>query len=526
MKAPSTLTELWKEFPLLVVSLFLLIFVACFFRTVALDRLPALNGDEAYTSVQMAELASGKKVDLYLPTHRTLSPLYGIYVWSIEKFIPGHSFWKVRLPSLLAGFLLVIFSFLLLRWVLPLPKALLASILIISSPVCIAYSRSAVEQSLMGLASLFSIYFALEGSFFSAAAALSLGAVIHPVNIFLLPVSFFPFLGRVFHAPQRSRRFKFSLALGLVSLSGFFVFSLLHFLPAEVGLLNLRRVFHFLWASPVEFLGSGLQFLLYFIRLYTGFSTFEYFSSQPPTLLQFFWDFLLGLTLLFSLFGLVGLRKKRLWTQFYYVLGFICMLFVFFFVAGPRALSVGLSRHGTFLIVPTSIFIAILIPEIRPRLNFRNLLIGFLGVGWIFLLHFYFYYFQSTIKTGGGATHRTYISGPVEPKANSFAWILEQSKGTGRILTEDWWIYWPIKYLALSHPNIEVIQLGSETAADGFDRLFNVGAFAMGFPDGPVDNHLKKRYPRSTESLRTYSPPSYANERALRTWQSIAPPTK
>ena len=74
-------------------------------------------------------------------------------------------------------------------------------------------------------------------------------------------------------------------------------------------------------------------------------------------------------------------------------------------------------------------------------------------------MSFYVNYIH-VLATTGGESHRTFRTSTREPKAAALDWIRERSAGRPdcaetRIVAEDWWAYWPLRYLAYREPKLD-----------------------------------------------------------------------
>ena len=73
------------------------------------------------------------------------------------------------------------------------------------------------------------------------------------------------------------------------------------------------------------------------------------------------------------------------------------------------------------------------------------------------LTSFYVNYFRE-FATTGGRSHLAYITAATEPKQQALEQILARATGPNRvtIVTQQWWLRWPIAYLAIERPNVSV----------------------------------------------------------------------
>ena len=155
---------------------------------------------------------------------------------------------------------------------------------------------------------------------------------------------------------------------------------------------------------------------------------------------------------------------------------------LFYAFAGPQALRPHAERWGLCLLVPASLVLARGIGawiEHVPRLRWAS--IGTASLAAAALLgSFYVNYFRA-FATTGGRSHLTYVTAPIEPKQQALSRILDRGAGSTRveIATRQWWLYWPIAYLATPHPTVSVRLDASsdavarlETPARGTARFF------------------------------------------------------
>ena len=131
----------------------------------------------------------------------------------------------------------------------------------------------------------------------------------------------------------------------------------------------------------------------------------------------------------------------------------------FFLVAGPEAIRPHFERYAICLIAPTVALAARglhwwMQPSTRFSFATAPLLIV---LAWASLFVFKRQYFDEFAMHGGNS-HRTFRTAATEPKQAALALILERSP-TGRpvrISTSEWWLYWPLRYLAYAHEHIQV----------------------------------------------------------------------
>jgi hypothetical protein len=79
-------------------------------------------------------------------------------------------------------------------------------------------------------------------------------------------------------------------------------------------------------------------------------------------------------------------------------------------------------------------------------------------LAWATLFIFKQHYFDH-FAVHGGNSHRTFRTAGVEPKQAAVSLILEHSPANVpiEIQTSEWWLYWPLRYLAYAHDNVTVL---------------------------------------------------------------------
>jgi hypothetical protein len=177
------------------------------------------------------------------------------------------------------------------------------------------------------------------------------------------------------------------------------------------------------------------------------------------------------------------------------------MWMAFYAFAGPQALRPHAERWGLCLIVPGTLFLARGLTawiEWMPRM--RRLTIAALTlVAASVLTSFYVNYFREFAITGG-RSHLTYITAATEPKQQALEQILARAAGPNRvtIITQQWWLVWPIAYLASGRPNVSVsMGLAMEPDPAFQEALGNGRLFFVEFEGTPelatANNWIRER---------------------------------
>jgi hypothetical protein len=111
--------------------------------------------------------------------------------------------------------------------------------------------------------------------------------------------------------------------------------------------------------------------------------------------------------------------------------------------------------------------------------------------------------------------HRTYWTAGVEPKLRALA-VIEEMRDRQRttvVVTGDYWTYWPIRYLARNHRDIEIRVHAPERYSDYETQIGPVTPFPDGaeifyvvFAGSELDRRLEKlRTPGDTVEIRGFA---------------------
>jgi hypothetical protein len=497
-------------------AIVLLFAVAIAFRIYGLDHLPGINGDEAYYGAVVMNLKTGKGAPLTTPSGLPLNPFYSGLLFIIQLPFPP-SFWLLRLPALLSGLALLALAYPLLRRLFDQPTALGTTLLLACLPITIAFSRFGWDQSQSPLAALLCLYFALKRQVAGTVPLFIIALIVHPFNVFLAPILLGPAvaerLPQLLKGGPEVRRLLLRTGAWML-LSGLLCLAALWLLvPGEIvsqwlgqgalGQMGLRLI------SPNEW----VQFALLYGDLLTGTSTYEYIVGPVPewsvvTQRVLFW--ILVACLLGT--GLPRLIRRRDSTVLGIVGGLFISLAAFYVVLGPRwiAPAHGAVRNGTYLIMPSCLGLVLLARAGSESAWIRRLQsIVLLAVCALLLGGFYRHYFEPLQDTGG-ETHRTFRTGPIEPKEAAFAAILAANDGQpATILAEDYWIYFPLHYLAGGHPEFQLV-----SCKEAGDKPEHERHFLVGFAGGPCDRWMVQHDPERPKQVMA----DYAGRPVLYVW--------
>lgn len=451
----------------LVVAVVCLVGLAVLFRVWQLSSLPGVNGDEAWSGVQAVRLARGEPVAWRTPSGNPVNVFFVLPLAALHTvFSP--SFALLRSISVVSGLAAVAANWWLCRRAYDTRTAVVSTLLVALLPINIAYSRFAWDASQTLLFTLFVMYLPLiwirrwpasRGWLVGGAIAFAAAAVVHPTNIFTAPLVAVPIL-------YARRRWILARLRGTVSsrrplvLLGFVgVSALLTFAGWSAA---TRLVPRFPSTSDL-FNFSGL-----YLKLLSGATTYEYLTGAASAggLVGSIPRLATLLVLLLAALAFAGwfqrLGRDEDDVDVCLVTGWLLVTLGFALVAGPQALAPHLERYGICLVAPATLVLARgLAWWIEPaRRHHRFARLALLSVAYCFVLCFALAYFH-VMHVTGGLSHRAIRAAQVEPKQAALERIAEKRTPGApvEIVAREWWLYWPLAYLASGEENLRVTGL-------------------------------------------------------------------
>ncbi|ATE66670.1 glycosyltransferase family 39 protein [Rhizorhabdus dicambivorans] len=419
--------------------------LALVFRVIGLGHLPGINGDEAWYGVLAEKIAAGASASWRTPTGNLPGPFQLGLLLLLQPFFDP-DFALLRLPSLLSSIAAMGLGWWIVRHFFGAGAGLIALLLLATMPVTIAYARFGWDPSHVPLIGLAAAGCALANRPLLCAIAFAIALVTHATSIFIAPFLTLALLGAareqegwrpaLRHAGLFSLLLILALAVMTVTISG----GNASVQPAAIA----ERL-----ADPRQW----IAFLMLYGRLLSGDTVYMFvagtgFGALRPLVDVTTMVLLCGLTAL----GLRSLSRRGFGREAGVVAGWLATLLGFFLVAGNGAIMPHFERYAMCLIAPSTLALAVLAREIggrRERLTFPVAATALIAA--LLLAGFWQHYIRA-LEMSGSLSHRAFQTGPVEPKQEAFDAILAESGGrpTG-VMAEDWWLAWPIAYLAAGH---------------------------------------------------------------------------
>lgn len=503
----------------LLIALILLAGAA--FRLVALDRLPGINGDEAWYGVQAVSAVKGQAHAWRTASGNPLNSFFLGPLAALHAVAPAPAFWKLRAPAALSGLLLVALAYPLLRRCLGRRAALLATVLLCALPVDIGYSRLGWDPSQSCLALLVCFALMLQRRHVWAGLAFGAAVLVHPTNIFAAPaaagIAVAAGAARLRAMPPARRR-RVGLIVALVAATGAVLGVAVILVAAPRwaalggwnGTVIVRRA-----VDP----GGWLAFVALYGRLLSGVTLYQYVVGPVSALTLALHDAVTWLALApVVLLGGRRLWRAGRWAEVGLGLGLLASLAAFYLVAGCDAIGPHRERYALFCIVPTALLAAACLAEMMQAARARRcLFLGVLLLGGVWLATFAVQYLLA-LQQHGSRSHVTFRTGPVEPKEAGLRRVLQEAGASpAAVVAEDWWLYWPVRYLAAGSGQVRVLtpkEAQERTAARPGERWF-----ALGFSDGPLRRRLIER----EGATREWTVRGSDGEAVLYVWE-LAPP--
>ncbi|MCY2987918.1 MAG: glycosyltransferase family 39 protein [Planctomycetota bacterium] len=398
---------------------------ALVFRLIDLGHLPGINGDEAYYGALVLELEAGRNVPLRTASGLPLNPFYSGPLLLLHIASPTPSFVVLRLVAVLSGVLAVILAYRLLSRVFDRLTGLLTSLLLACVPIAIAYSRFGWDQSQAPLATLICLYFSLRRQTRAALWACLALVIVHPANVLLTPILLGPSVAElvlVWYRTAPGERWQLSTRV-LGGRRALVISAVLLLALCGVALWLLER----LQSGPLQRLfaiDGWCDFAPLWGDLLSGVTIYRYVCG--PLLDFVVWRERLVFCAIWLVLLAVGVPRlvRRQDTRTLGLLGGLApSLIAFYLVGGAAAMGPGQERYAMYLVTPSCLVLALLVRRLGDtKVASGWQLGGVLVICSLLLVSFYQQYFMVFWQTGGLA-HRTFRTGPVEPKQAAFEYI-------------------------------------------------------------------------------------------------------
>jgi hypothetical protein len=434
--------------------------VAIAFRVAAIDHIPGINGDEAYLGTQAYLLLHGGGMTLLTGSGLLPDPI-SLALSALLHLVMRPSVMALRLPTVLIGAATIGVAYDLSRRLWGREVALLAAAFVAVLPAHIAYSRFFWEPSQSPFVCMLWLYAACARKPIAMFALALLAVMIHPTNIFLAPVIAVLCCGQV--TTWRRREWLFGAGSAVLLLL------YLHEVPRAAAAVN-----------------HTLAFVTTYPGVVTGASVYAYIvGALSPAV----WTaHRLAYLAFFCAPVAVSLVRDRARVGAA-VVGLLAALAIFYGVAGAGAVMPHTERYAMWMTIPHCLIAAIALAHVCGEKWAKAAAAAICAFGLFDFQQHYFARFTAENST----SHKTFLSGPVEPKESAVAWIAAHHDPARavRVICDDWWSYYPIKYLSLAQPERWQVTIPDQAWSSLYPRDFilpesNVQTFWVSSAERPA----------------------------------------
>jgi hypothetical protein len=447
----------------LLISLYGLTFsFALAARFVWLDSMPGVNGDEAWYGIWVERLLRDKVWPSITYTGILPNPFYLVPL-AIVQAMADPAPWVLRVPPLISGLAFIITGYAGLRTTLGTRPAFVFALLAATTPIALIYSRFGwVSQTL--LATVIFLWACLAGKRVVALLSLCAAILVHPTNVFLLPI-LIAFWLKYFRSflEKITGNLKLGVLISAMLIGGTLTAILVSLWMRWAKVEKLLTGRYSLGSLPHHFFNALLQFG----DLFSGITVYRDIVGDPVGLIvhrMIILCALIGSTL--TLFwGARTRRDPRITTL---LIGLATSVISFLIIGGPTGLRPGSERYALFMVAPVLVLLSASLA--RPfNAPSRAGLWFALFLGSVALISVWFNFFEPLRVSGGQARDteagKAFRTGAIEPKMQVAKWARECVRNHKEIVTffaESFWLARPLQYYLFYEPKILVKQLGYE----------------------------------------------------------------
>jgi hypothetical protein len=452
-----------RERRIVTVVIVALLGTATCFRLMRLSSVPGISGDEGWWGVQAIACLGGRPYQTHTTSGNPIDLFFLVPV-ALLHAVTRPSFQVLRTVPALVNLLALPIGFWCVRRLFGSATAWIYTIALAILPTAIAHSRLCQDPSQTVFWTSLVIYLSLLGLAEPDRAWAYLGVAVaifpvalwtHPTNVFIAPFLLAPVVPAV-------RRFRPASRHGRAMLLG--AAAVLTVVALGVTSLALSRLsgpdqhLNKAWLSVATArmcdVSQWFELAANTARLFNGVTVYHYFSGARPHTVPYDAGFMAVAAA--AAWGMFRTRRRPVDVGL--ILACAAIWVGFFAFAGPAALRPHFERWGLCLIVPGTLALSRGVAAWLESPGLRWPAIGVAtAVAASLLGSFYVNYFRE-FATTGGSSHLTYVTAPIEPKQQALERILATAPGSSgvAIVTQQWWLAWPIAYLASGHPNVAV----------------------------------------------------------------------
>jgi hypothetical protein len=483
--SPGDRDPVRREHHIPAVLIIVLLGTAMCFRLMYLSSIPGISGDEGWWGVQALAWLSDRPYEAHTTSGNPIDLFFLVPV-ALVHTIAAPSFLLLRTVPALVNLLALPVGFWFVGRLYGSTTAWVYTVALAILPTAIAHSRICQDPSQSIFWTGIVVYLSLLGFtgmrrawIYLVAAVLIFPVVLwtHPTNIFVGAFLLLPFAAAVhplLPASRGRRAILFAVAAVLVAAGLSIAWAALRQLAASNPYLERTLSTA---SNRMTDGGQWFEFAANNVRLFNGVTIYHYFSGARPATVPY--DLVTVVVIGAAMWGLLVAPADRRRVLDYGLMGACAIMWIGFFAfAGPQALRPHAERWGLCLIVPATLVVARgLSAWIEAMPSVHRLSIAAMGlVAGGLLISFYVNYFRE-FHTTGGRSHLAYVTAPIEPKQQALEHILASSTDAGgvTIVTQQWWLFWPIAYLAKERPHVSLVMGLDREGQPGFQNALQNG---------------------------------------------------
>jgi hypothetical protein len=421
-------------------------------RFYAIDRLPGINGDEPQYAVHAHELFAGASLaSLRTGSDLPMNPVFFGTVVVLQKLLPP-TLWTLRLSAVLLSLATIALAWALFRQRGASFAATFACLVAVL-PIHLGYARFAWDPTAIPTVSVLALAASSRRRVGWTLAAFGLCLWVHPTTVFLAPCLLAPFLTRYAYGRwTRARLLRAALVLLILPLiaAGSYLGLERDWLPGAVAKVLRGDLPAAAWARAQDPAQLG-RFWLAYLELLSGPTIYRYITgslSARAGNAHLWLSAILALPLLAA--GLRAAVLRRRGRDVAIALGLGLSVLLLYLLAGPLAVEPKTERYAVCLTVPACFVLSACVDALATTAaRARVLRLAVSLVAGALLLSFSTHYLRR-LERPDSAREDAFRTGKIEPKLQALQAIAELRDPTklSMIYTEDWWIYWPLRYLA------------------------------------------------------------------------------
>lgn len=423
---------------LFLINLILIIFAALWLRIFSLESIPLHNCDESIIGIQGLRLIRGGSFSWTTTSGNLIDPFL-VALQAPFQAAMGPSLLALRIPAVMAGVGSVVLLGFLLRKQMGTRVSFSAALLLATTPIAILFSRHALEYGQTPVVGVFAAWTSWRGRPWLSLIVLLCGMLVHPTNVFLIPI-FLPLLLTRWLPEDRPKIVRRLISVGVILAIVLVPFILWagrnpnvadHSHESRNPLLLLRNLGRFLYARVgAESSPTGRFDIL--VAICAGVIVI------PGTILAI---------------------RRSAWERVALIAGVSLGLAAFDVKAGAEVLAGAGYRYGAVFLIPSVLVLSVLIDEIAeaiPRIPSWGILLAF---GWIGLGTVWVGHFRAYMADGADSITRFRSQDGFQVALKFIERDMKKppARTHAIVLTQDVFLNSPqFEYLAFDHPEIEV----------------------------------------------------------------------